>query len=189
MERSQSSLPSALLAVLLLASAATTAESRLLHRINHRRRSPFPAVSSVCKNAEFPWLCGSFVPKLRTVTVESVIEATIEAAISSARDAKALADELMDSPITDSEVKGGLDVCRQNFGTLVLDLQKGLENLDGGGSHLELMDNLSAALADIDSCDDGFDEAPGMKSPVSHLTTRLRRLTLNGLSLADDDAS
>ncbi|XP_010923103.1 uncharacterized protein [Elaeis guineensis] len=185
MERPQISLPLALLAVLLLASTTTTAESRLLHRIQHRGRFPVPAVSSVCRRAEFPRLCQSFVPDVRTVTAESMIEATVWAAVSGAKAAKALADALMDSPTTGSEVKGGIDVCRQNFDMLVLDLQKGLENIKGAGSHDELMSNLSAALSDIDSCDESFNEAPGLKSPVSHLTSNLRKLALNSLSLAD----
>ncbi|XP_008780166.1 uncharacterized protein LOC103699958 [Phoenix dactylifera] len=185
MEGSQISLPLALLAALLLASASPTAESRHLHRLDHhRRRHPVPAVSNVCKRAEFPRLCEAFVPKLRTATAESVIETTVRAAVSGAKDAKVLADKLMDSPTTDNEVKGGLDVCRQNFEMLLLDLQKGLENLKGAGSHNNLMSNLSAALADIDSCDDSFNEAPGLKSPVSHLTSNLRKLALNSLSLA-----
>ncbi|KAG1347029.1 putative pectinesterase/pectinesterase inhibitor 26 [Cocos nucifera] len=186
MEGSQISLPLALLAVLLLASSFSTAESRLLHRIDHRRRFPVPPVCNVCRRAEFPRLCESFVPEVRTVTADSVIEATVQAAISRAQVAKALADKLMDSPSTDSEVKGGLDMCRQNFEMLVLDLQKVLENLKGTGSRNDLMSNLSAALADIDSCDESFNESPGRKSPVSHLTSNLRKLALNSLSLADD---
>ncbi|KAG6532603.1 hypothetical protein ZIOFF_006452 [Zingiber officinale] len=90
--------------------------------------------------------------------------------------------KLKAEPETSSTVSQSLGVCRANFDSAVDSLRGAAKNLKEAASHADLMNNLSAATAFVETCNDAFAERR-LNSPVAETTELLGKLVSNCLDL------
>ncbi|XP_022775592.1 uncharacterized protein LOC111317430 [Durio zibethinus] len=126
----------------------------------------------LCRKTDYPPLCKRAVkgsvsdPKLAT-------ELAVKALIDQTMGAKALAAKLGKSP--------KLDNCLTSYDDAIDNLKKSLDNINhkDPGS---LMSNLSAVVADYETCDDAFAEA-GQRSPLAATNKKSSHMASNCLAL------
>ncbi|WOK98673.1 hypothetical protein Cni_G07385 [Canna indica] len=182
MSRHQNATALKLAAVLLLAAAAAPAsEARVISRINHRYLFD---ISAACKATTNPKLCESV--SAQASSARALADAVIIAAAAKAKEAQALSAKLMNAPGTDKMLKQSLDICRENFESAADSLQEASGNLKVPSQHADLMDNLSAAVSFVETCNDAFVEQPGLVSPVAHMYENMRKWTSDCLDLASE---
>ncbi|KAF6157422.1 hypothetical protein GIB67_004360 [Kingdonia uniflora] len=126
-------------------------------------------VSAVCSNTDHPELCNA-VLKPGTTDLAVATLYTIDATISSIKHAKSFAQKL--SMTIDARGKGILSDCHELYDDAISNLETSTQNLKDKAK-ADLRTNLSAALTDIDTCDQGFvddeRESPLKKSPDGDL--------------------
>ncbi|XP_074559892.1 uncharacterized protein LOC141815926 [Curcuma longa] len=173
-----SALPALLLHLLLLASTAV--DARVLKRMQPRRA--LLDVAAACKTTSYPLLCQSLAVPANSASLKDLTGTVVSAAADKAKEAQAEVAKLMAAPGTPKTVSESLSVCRANFESAVDSLRGAGKNLKGAASHADLMNNLSAASAFVETCSDAFDER-GLKSPVAKTAEQLGMLVSNSLDL------
>lgn len=166
--------------LLLLLLASTAVDARVIKRMQHRRA--LFDVAAACKTTSYPLVCQSLAAQPYSASLKDLAGTVISAAADKAKEAKTEAAKLMAAPGTSKTASESLGVCRDSFESAVDSLQGAGKNLKGEASHADLMNNLSAASAFVETCNDAFKER-GLKSPVSKTTEQLGNLVSNSLDL------
>ncbi|KAG6536898.1 uncharacterized protein LOC122001769 [Zingiber officinale] len=168
----------ALPTLLLLLLASTAVDARVIKRMQHRRA--LFDVAAACKTTSYPLLCQSLPAD--SASLKDLTSTVVSAAADKAKEAQDEAAKLMAEPETSNTVSQSLGVCRANFDSAVDSLRGAAKNLKEAASHADLMSNLSAATAFVETCNDAFAER-GLKSPVAKTTELLGKLVSNCLDL------
>ncbi|ERN02692.1 probable pectinesterase/pectinesterase inhibitor 61 [Amborella trichopoda] len=159
-------------ATLFLASAPATDASR-----------PSRGLGSVCRHTDYPTLCQSALGRRQHVDPISATAASVKALMAKTAQARAYAQRLITSGRVYGMGKGNLKVCKENYSDALANLATSLKNLHSR-AHADLLSNLSAVGTDIDTCDDGYKETPGLRSPMVNYQKNLSKMASNCLALA-----
>lgn len=148
-----------------------------------------------CKYTSYPSLCMSLARPLHRnhpPTAAAVARVSIQATIAKTMQAKGLAYYYLGGNSSDPMGRANLKVCRQLYDDALDSLRQSMFNIktlrhsrsDSSATIATLKINLSAVITDYTTCDDGFTENPGEKSPLAKVNGMLNKLTSNNLALA-----
>ncbi|XP_010464252.1 PREDICTED: putative uncharacterized protein DDB_G0290521 [Camelina sativa] len=165
LEASPSSSPSVLSGINILSSAKNVLNTPLLS----------PEIKTICGKTDFPPLCESSVSPLLTVSqlkpdVSSVLVLAIQASINATKAAMAIVEKV------------AADDCKELY-------DDALANLEDATNAVKTRDiatvntNLSAAMTDYSTCNDGFEEA-GEPNPLADVSGKLTKMVSNCLAIS-----
>ncbi|MQL85525.1 hypothetical protein Taro_018044 [Colocasia esculenta] len=181
--------PLAVVAAALLLLLSHPAQARVPEQhfaVKVRAAAGGKNAASLCSSTDYPDICASAAKDIRgPVSEKALIQASIQAAIKKVQEAKASAAALGASLFRvskDKMAKGNLRVCQEVYDTVVADLHKSLDALKSGTAQ-DLNIRLSAAMTDVDTCEDGYAEA-GTKSPLAGPDSVTGKHASNALTLA-----
>lgn len=80
-------------------------------------------------------------------------------------------------------LRANFKVCQEMYDDAIDNLNKSIVNLKARSLD-DLKINLSAVITDYATCEDGFTENPGGRSPLAKVNRELHQLTSNTLALA-----
>lgn len=178
----------ALLMAAILLSTSTTAHAStpLGHFELHRPKKGLPGLR-MCKHTRYPALCVSMAKSVgtggRAPTLSSLTRASIRAGIARTRHAKVLTSYGLNSKSSDAMLRANFKVCQEMYDDAIDNLNKSIVNLKTRSLD-DLKINLSAVITDYVTCEDGFTENPGGRSPLAKVNGALHQLTSNTLALA-----
>ncbi|WCJ23325.1 hypothetical protein M5689_005357 [Euphorbia peplus] len=144
-------------------------------------------IKKTCAAADYSSLCQSsviplFSSKSAGSSSFSVLQMAIKAAAAETASAISDADSLSISPETDDETVSSLDDCLSSYQSVLTDFndaESAFEKHDKG----TMSNMLSAAMADIRSCTEGFDDP----NPVKKKNDKLSQMASNCLAIAELD--
>ncbi|XP_058088870.1 probable pectinesterase/pectinesterase inhibitor 61 [Magnolia sinica] len=148
---------------------------------------PRDKISEACKNTRFPHICegtAMLIPKSNDCGVTDIAKMSIQATLNKITEAKAITAKMMEAQTEDDMAHSSFEVCQQAYQDAIDALKESIKNMDAR-SHVDLMDNLSAAMSAFSTCDDGFAEATGEDSPLADVNSILTKLTSNSLALGE----
>jgi len=143
------------------------------------------ALKTICASTDYPYLCLSSLSPFLTGNLDlvSILETAIKACTHHAENATAEATKIALDPTTPATTVSYLQSCKDSY-------DDALDNLEAAADAIKARDigtinsMLSAALTDFGSCDEGFAETPGGKSPMADIDDMLGHLASNCLALA-----
>ncbi|MQL85522.1 hypothetical protein Taro_018043 [Colocasia esculenta] len=139
--------------------------------------------ASLCSNTDYPDLCVSAARGIRgSASEKALIAASIQAAIKKIQAAKARAASIVKAVSKGNRAESEIQTCQEVYDSALADLQSSMKALQRG-SITDLKELLSSAMADVDTCDEGYDEA-GEKSPLAVPDGETDKLASNALALA-----
>jgi len=139
-------------------------------------------IAELCKGTDYPVLCKSIVKTVKDGSSAEATRAAISATILHVVQAKTKANKLIGS--LDDAGKENLKVCKEVYDDALSNLKTSLNNLKAMSLN-DLNINLSAAISDFGTCDDGFAETtPDGTSPLATANELLHKLASNSLALA-----
>ncbi|XP_040375817.1 uncharacterized protein LOC102711764 [Oryza brachyantha] len=142
--------------------------------------------ADICKEVHYKTLCGTLTTLPGVMTPQQLLDAALRVAATKA----GMAGERVNEVIKSSKGKDGggmssaLGTCKTSYASLVEALQKARRTLNGGGSHDNLMTDLSAASTFSTDCSDAFDDFPDLTLPIPGVQRHVTRLVTNCLDLA-----
>ncbi|XP_031498327.1 probable pectinesterase/pectinesterase inhibitor 61 [Nymphaea colorata] len=141
-------------------------------------------VVALCKNSSYPDECVSavrpYLPENGEVGAKEMLIMHVNASRSRLSQANAKADEVLRDTTISPEVRTCVETCKENYDDSSSNLDAALDAMaKSDGATLNVM--LSAAMTDVETCDDGFDEFPGLISPLSRHDLELQHLMSNCL--------
>ncbi|KAK9282033.1 hypothetical protein L1049_004945 [Liquidambar formosana] len=143
-----------------------------------------PAIKKVCRATDHPSLCFSTItPYLGGKTnPASILKMEIKACANQTKAALAMATKIANDPSTTSITAECLETCQENYSDAIDNLKSAVDAIathDVG----TMNSMLSAALTDFTTCEDGFAEMPGVKSPMAKFDDTLTKLASNCLAI------
>lgn len=163
----------------------------------HRKASPSKAntneaslskantnVEGICSHTEFPDICSAIAPKTTgSASPQTVLESLIKQSEEETHATIASVSKLRERPTLPPMVAANLKVCEDSYNDALYSLEKAKKAMDSDDMPT-LAINLSAALTNYDTCENGFVEMPGL-SPMSKNDDKLAKLVKDGLALCD----
>ncbi|KAL5226739.1 hypothetical protein ABZP36_015004 [Zizania latifolia] len=130
-------------------------------------------------------LCSTLTTLPGVATPQQLLDAALRVAATKAAVAETRLGEALKSPkAKGTAMSSSLESCKQSYASLVASLQSARDKLKSGGSHDDIMSELSAAGTFSTDCEDIFDERPELKSPIPGAQRHVSRLVNNCLDLA-----
>uniref|UniRef100_A0A0D9V4N7 Pectinesterase inhibitor domain-containing protein n=1 Tax=Leersia perrieri TaxID=77586 RepID=A0A0D9V4N7_9ORYZ len=142
---------------------------------------------AICQEVHYKTLCSTLTTLPGVMTPKQLLDAALKVAATKAgvAEARLQAIKLPGGGKKDtSGMSSTLDTCKTSYASLVDALQKARKTLSGGGSHDDLMTDLSAAGTFSTDCADAFDEFPDLTPPIPGAQRHVSRLVSNCLDLA-----
>ncbi|CAH2039114.1 unnamed protein product [Thlaspi arvense] len=148
-----------------------------------------PVVDSVCSGTDYAAECiVSILPLLRDFRKFEpkpidVLRMEMSSLYEKANATLDLAKRLIVDQSTSRDVADVLDLCVDNYESLLEDLKDASVALDDGDfGRLESV--VSAAIADVVTCSDAFTESPELESPMANVDAFLKKLCSNVLAIS-----
>lgn len=94
-----------------------------------------------------------------------------------------LAKRLIVDQSTPRDVADVLDLCVENYESLLVDLNEASVAVDNGDFG-RLDSVVSATIADVVTCSDAFTESPELESPMANIDAFLKKLCSNVLAIS-----
>ncbi|XP_010486189.1 PREDICTED: predicted GPI-anchored protein 58 [Camelina sativa] len=164
LETSSSPSPSALSGIDVLSSAKNILNTPLLS----------PEIKTICGKTDFPPLCESSVSPLLPAQlkpdVSSVLVLAIQASVNATRAAMAIVEKL------------AADDCKELYDDALANLEDAT-NAVKSRDFATVNTNLSAAMTDYSTCNDGFEEA-GEPNPLADVGGKLTKMVSNCLAIS-----
>lgn len=132
-------------------------------------------------------LCGTLTTLPGVMTPQQLLDAALRVAESKAMMAEKRLADVMKSRAVKAEgtsMSSTLDTCKGAYSSLADALQKARDTIKSGGSHDDLMTELSSASTFSTDCGEAFDEFPDLTSPIPGAQCHVNRLVSNCLDLA-----
>ncbi|MGF2531772.1 pectinesterase inhibitor domain-containing protein, partial [Ralstonia pseudosolanacearum] len=125
-------------------------------------------IQKICGATDHPLICLTYVPAFLQGKFDqnSIIMAEISAIKNHTKVIVELANKFTADPITDDDVVEALDYCKENYDSALNNLDEAVKAVaahDVG----PLGSQLSAAAADISTCQDTFQEVTPIPSPLA----------------------
>lgn len=153
-----------------------SAESPVLRSAKNLLNQPLlsPEIKTICGKTDFPPLCESSVSPLLTAQLKpdtsSVLILTIQASINATKAAMAIVDKVAASD------------CQELYDDAVANLEDAV-NAVKSRDIATVNTNLSAAMTDYSTCNDGFEEA-GEPNPLADVGDKLTKMVSNCLAIS-----
>ncbi|EOA36897.1 hypothetical protein CARUB_v10011439mg [Capsella rubella] len=148
-----------------------------------------PAIDSICSGTDYAAECVvSILPLLRDFRKFEpkpidVLRMEMSALYEKANTTLDLAKLLIADQSTPRDVADVLDLCVDNYESLLDDLKDASVAVDDGDfGRLESV--VSAAIADVVTCTDAFTESPELESPMANVDAFLKKLCSNVLAIS-----
>ncbi|GMY17060.1 pectinesterase inhibitor-like [Fagus crenata] len=133
--------------------------------------------SILCASSIIPFLNGAFDPA-------SILRSEIQAGVNFTQKTIAKAKELATDESLSKYEKECLQQCQTNYDS-VLDNFKSAADAIGSNDVGTLRTMLSAAISDLEACDDAFRESPGAESPLTEFDDVIHKLAGICLDIAN----
>lgn len=156
-------------------------------------RSPPPvdrsaSLKAICSRTDNPVLCDnmltSYLEGASSITPRSVLEAHMTACSDHTSKAAAFVTTLIANPLTLPIMSASLGVCKDNYADAQDNIDQARAALVAGDkSTVNIM--MSAAMSDYETCEDGFMELPGVRSPIASFNDMLSKIGSNCLAIAE----
>ncbi|KAL1196718.1 Pectinesterase inhibitor [Cardamine amara subsp. amara] len=160
-----------------------------LSKLNISSLHVSPTVDSVCSGTDYAAECVvSILPLLRNFRKFEpkpidVLRMELSALYEKANATLDLAKRLIVDQSTPRDVADVLDLCVENYESLLVDLNDASVAVDNGD--VGRLDSLvSAAIADVVTCSDAFTESPELESPMANVDAFLKKLCSNVLAIS-----
>lgn len=160
-----------------------------LSKLNISSLHVSPAVDSVCSGTDYAAECVvSILPLLRNFRKFEpkpidVLRMEMSALYEKANATLDLAKRLIIDQSMPRDVADVLDLCVENYESLLVDLNDASVAVDNGD--VGRLDSLvSAAIADVVTCSDAFTESPELESPMANVDVFLKKLCSNVLAIS-----
>ncbi|EAY75522.1 hypothetical protein EE612_005228 [Oryza sativa] len=143
--------------------------------------------AAICQEVHYKALCGTLTTLPGVMTPQQLLDAALRVAESKAMMAEKRLADVMKSRAVKAEgtsMSSTLDTCKGAYSSLADALQKARDTIKSGGSHDDLMTELSSASTFSTDCGEAFDEFPDLTSPIPGAQRHVNRLVSNCLDLA-----
>ncbi|XP_021646642.2 putative pectinesterase/pectinesterase inhibitor 26 [Hevea brasiliensis] len=144
-----------------------------------------PVLKKICDSTDHPTECLTSITPFQTGESDpvSVLKMEMQALRQGFKKAIAKATEINDDPAVAIEVKGCLDTCLEIYDSGLYDLDDALEAINSHDID-RLKTVLSAAVSDIETCEEAFEEEGTGDSPMKEFDKELTTLASNNLAIA-----
>ncbi|CAA7399866.1 unnamed protein product [Spirodela intermedia] len=147
-------------------------------------------VKEVCNHTDNPDLCFSSVQPYifpvqgKPANAAAILDMEIKACSTKTQEARNVAAKIAADPATGKMMASIIQTCTDSY-------DDAIDNLDSAGKALAARDlatlnsMLSAAMTDYSTCEEGFQETPGINSPMAEYDDLLTKLSSNCLAIAE----
>ncbi|KAF0916768.1 hypothetical protein E2562_011603 [Oryza meyeriana var. granulata] len=140
---------------------------------------------AICQEVHYKTLCSTLTTLPGVMTPKQLLDAALRVAATKAGVAEARLEEALKAHgAKDSAISSSLETCKGSYASLVDSLKSARKTLNSGGSHDDLMTELSAAGTYSTDCGDAFGEFPELTLPIPGAQRHVTRLVSNCLDLA-----
>lgn len=143
-------------------------------------------ISNACEGSLYKDLCISTLkadPSYKGAKLCDLVKIALKAAIANATATRKQISE-MQMPDTHTDLKKSLADCKENYESAVSQLQKSEEAL-ASKRYNDVNAWVTAAMSDLESCGDGFEEEGLEASPILNMNTILSHLCSNVLAITN----
>lgn len=147
-------------------------------------------VKEVCNRTDNPDLCFSsvhpyiFPVQGKPANAAAVLDMEIKACSAKTQEARNVAAKIASDPATGKMMASILQTCTDSYDDAIDNLESAAKAL-AARDLATLNSMLSAAMTDYSTCEEGFQETPGINSPMADYDDLLTKLSSNCLAIAE----
>ncbi|KAK7354120.1 hypothetical protein VNO80_19578 [Phaseolus coccineus] len=164
----------------LLLSTIATACSTPLNSGSRRLLVVSPELTQFCSDTDNPSLCNETIAPFLDGSFNPVkaLETEMKATLQKASDIAASISKQLEDPTTAKNALDALNICKSQYGDMLDNINESL-NLVAQLNVVDAYHKMSAVISYKSSCDDAYDESPGVIMPFRQESTTLFQLSGN----------